>query len=208
MKIIIGQSPYGTNNGHGPLKVNINQLINYKKIFDSVDSDITVAFIPEFTDKSMNPDRIDTFRRIMSLLLGKKEAKRKIIEINNSLQNIGDGESNNISKDLAVFFDEKEVILLNTFEDKKCRQENILVQKCFEYVKQHSEECQMLLLGSKAIEVWERWKKANNCDYSAFKYPHPSRVSGYNKSWNAIDYKKIELATYSKRHDIETFQLD
>ena len=82
-----------------------------------VDSDITVAFIPEFTDKSMNPDRIDTFRRIMSLLLGKKEAKRKIIEINNSLQNIGDGESNNISKDLAVFFDEKEVILLNTFED-------------------------------------------------------------------------------------------
>ena len=208
MKIIIGQSPYGTDNGYGPLKVNINQLSNYKKILDSVDSDITVAFIPEFTDKSMNPNRIDTFRRIMSLLLGKKEAKRKIEEIYNSLKNIDASESNSISKDLAVFFDEKEVILLNTFEDVKCKQENILVQKCFEYVKNHSQECQMLLLGSKAIEVWERWKKDNNCIYSAFKYPHPSRVSGYNKSWNAIDYKKMKLATYSIRHDIETFKLD
>ena len=101
MKIIIGQSPYGTDNGYGPLKVNINQLSNYKKILDSVDSDITVAFIPEFTDKSMNPNRIDTFRRIMSLLLGKKEAKRKIEEIYNSLKNIDASESNSISKDLG-----------------------------------------------------------------------------------------------------------
>ena len=147
----------------------------------------------------------------MSILFGKRKAKSQIGEFHGKLKSNDISDYERLSKDLAIMLADKNVVLLNAFNDEKCQQKNELINNCFQYVSEGNGAHQLLLLGSKAIEAWDEWNRNNNDgnrNYTVLSYPHPSRTSGYNKMWNQVDYKKIKTRNYSSLKDIQQFKLN
>lgn len=137
------------------------------------------AFIP-----SEISDKINAFRRVISLIYGKREAEQQIGKWA-TLSKIG-------TEVALEILQEKDVMLVNK-KHNCCKIKKFLKENC------HYKT--VILLGGEAYKFKNTLEKLS-IGLTILSYPHPSERSGDSIYWRDIDY--IDIGTkYNKKEDLE-----
>lgn len=137
------------------------------------------AFIP-----SEISDKINAFRRVISLIYGKKEAERQI-------KNWMDCQQTGV--DVAIdILKKKHVMLVN--KTNNC-------WKIKKFLKENCDYKTVILLGNKAYKLKKALDKLS-IDIKILSYPHPSERSAGSIYWRELDYIDYKGKKYDKKEDL------
>lgn len=211
MKIIIGQDPYPAGQEYyRPYSITVpnNDFSKYNEVIrgnnpNDIPDEIqtVVAFVPLFI-QPIDPYRIISYRRVLSVCVGARRAVEMLTESQTRIAAAGNNAEllEGESKRIVEMLHDQDILLLNVryFEEVNGRtkkRKNPFINNVFRYYSTH-DECELILLGYTAKKAWQTWSRNNQRGrQQPTMHPHP-RPRRNEEFWELQDsaLNKVKLS--------------